>query len=436
VKPRSLFRRNVWTLAAALLIFQLLAFGVIAYFVVVPLATRATDDLAAIMVLAAKTWVELPPATRADFEHELQRRHGLIVKIEPTPLPEQTSYLPYRVLLEQALNERLGKTVSVRTTYNPEFYWVDIPMGGQVLRIGFARDRIGAQPVYALTIIFIALLMIVFATAFFLARHLTRPLTQFAQAAQAVGRGQAPAPLAETGPAEFAALASAFNRMAQDVHELLANRTTLLAGISHDLRTPLARLRLAIEMLPDDADPTLVSGLQRDLEVMDVLLGQYLELARGMVEETAEMLDLRELVDANVTDARRAGAEIRWAPGTTPLLCAVRPHALERILTNLLDNAQRYGAAREIEVECKLEAGNVVINVLDRGPGIPAAERDAIFRPFHRLESARSIEGGGSGLGLAIAHQFAEANNWKLAFNTRPGGGTIASIRLTCTVSG
>jgi two-component system, OmpR family, osmolarity sensor histidine kinase EnvZ len=109
----------------------------------------------------------------------------------------------------------------------------------------------------------------------------------------------------------------------------------------------------------------------------------------------------------------------------------VRPRALERILTNLIDNARRYGGGREIEVECTSEEGHAVIRVLDRGPGIPEAEREAVFRPFHRLEPARSAAGGGSGLGLAIARQLADANHWLIALDARPGGGTVASVRIT-----
>ena len=428
----SLFRRTALTLAAAFVLLMLVVFGAIAYYVTVPLGRQATQDLAALMVLSAQTWAELPPATRDDFERELKEHHGLIVQAARTPPPDHTSYLPYRMLLEQALTERLGFTVPVRTTRDPEFYWADIPAGSHTLRVGFARDRIGAQPPYALATIFAALFVIVITTALLLARRLTLPLTRLARATQAVGSGQVPEPLPATGPAELAQLARAFNRMSQDVRELLANRTTLLAGVSHDLRTPLARLRLAVELLPRDTDPGLVAGLQHDLEAMDALLGQYLELARGMVEEAIETLDLRELVDAVVVDARRAGAEVRWSPGATPVLCAVRPRALGRILTNLLDNARRYGGGREIEVECTSEEGQAMIRVLDRGPGISEAERDAVFRPFHRLERARSAAGGGSGLGLAIAQQLADANHWLIALAGRPDGGTVASVRMTC----
>lgn len=430
----TLFHRTALTLAVAFVTLLLVVFGALAYYVTVPLGRQTNEYLAALMVLSAQTWAELPPATRDDFEYELKQRHGLIVQPARAPLSGQTSYLPYRVLLEQALSKRLGRAIPVRSTGDPEFYWADIPVGNHTLRVGFARERIAVQLPYALLAIFAALLAILIATALLLARRLTQPLTQLAQTAQAVGRGQTPEPLPETGPAELAALARAFNRMAQDVRELLANRTTLLAGVSHDLRTPLARLRLAVEMLPRTADPALLAGLERDIVAMDALLGQYLELARGMVEEIPETLDLRELVDAAVVDARRAGAQVRWTPCAAPVPCAVRALALERILTNLLDNARRYGGGREIGVECERGRDQVVIRVLDSGPGIPEAEREAVFRPFHRLEPARSAAGGGSGLGLTIARQLADANHWSIAIDTRPGGGTITTVGIACTL--
>lgn len=431
-RPPTLFRRTALTLTLAFVLLMLVALGAVAYFINLPLGRQATDDLAALIVLSAQTWVELPPATRPDFEHELTEHHGLIIQPADVPLPDHTSIYPYRMLLEQALENRLGHTITVSTTHNPDFYWVDIPVGGQKLRVGFAQDRIGVQPPFALATIFAAMLVIVVVTALILARRIAGPLTRMAHAAQLVGHGSEPQPLAENGSAEMAGLARAFNRMAQDVRELLANRTTLLAGVSHDLRTPLARLRLAVEMLPGESDPKLIAGLVRDLDVMDTLLSQYLALASGMIEEAIESLDLRELVDGVVADAQRAGANVHWTPGSAPVMCAVRAHSLERIVTNLLDNARRYSADGEIEIECISENGEVVIRILDRGPGIPEAERETVFRPFYRLEAARSVAGGGSGLGLAIARQLADANGWIIALDARPGGGMIAHLHLPC----
>lgn len=428
----TLFRRTALTLSVAFVILLFIVFGSISYFVNLPLGRQATDDLAALIVLSAQTWVELPPATRPDFERELIEHHGLIVQPADTPLPNHTNILPYRLLLEQALEKRLGYAVPVLTTHNPEYYWVDINMAGKNLRVGFAHDRVGTQQPYALATIFAAMLVTVVVTALILARRITGPLTRLAQAVQQLGHGTEPSPLPESGPAELASLARNFNHMARDVRELLENRTTLLAGVSHDLRTPLARLRLAVEMLPREFEPKLLAGIVRDLNAMDKLLTQYLALARGMIEESIESLDLRELVDGVVADARRAGATVRWSPGPASVICAVRPHALERIVTNLLDNARRYGEGNVIDIECKKVEREVVIRVLDRGPGIPEAERKMVFRPFHRLEVARSSAGGGSGLGLAIARQLADANGWSLTLDTRPGGGIIASVRLAC----
>lgn len=428
----SLFQRTALTLIAASVLLLTIVFGAVAYFVNLPLGRQATDDLAALIVLSAQTWVELPPETHSDFQHELIEHHGLVIQSADTPLKAHTDILPYRILLEQALEKRLGRKVTVKITHHPDYYWVDIPMAGQKLRVGFAHDRIGTQQPYALIIIFAATLVIVLITSLVLARRMTRPLTKMADAARQLGRGGEPQPLPETGASELAALAQTFNQMAKDVHELLANRTTLLAGISHDLRTPLARLRLTAEMLPKDADPALTTGLVRDLTLMDTLLAEYLELSRGMSKEARESLDVRELVDGVVTDIRRAGAIVNWTPNAEPVICTVRPHALERIITNLLDNARRYSDGNAIELECIQEEEQVRIRILDRGPGIPESEREAVFRPFYRLEAARSVAGGGSGLGLAIVRQLADANDWKITLAARTGGGTQAELVLAC----
>lgn len=430
-RPKTLFARTALTLAAALLLLQLVVFGAMAWFVTGPLGRRAADDLAALMVLSAQTWAELPPETRPDFERELAERHGLVLESVPQPLPEHDTLLPYRWLLESALERRLGRAIPVLTSPDPEFYWVDLPVADRTIRMGFARERIGAQPPYALSVIFAAFILAVIATALVLARRLTRPLRDLAEATRTVGRGAVPAPLPEDGPEELAQLARRFNLMGHEVQELLGNRTTLLAGISHDLRTPLARLRLAAAMLPRETDPALLGRIESDLDAMDRLIGQYLELARDMTPEPTERIDLRELIDKAVADARHAGARVRWEPESAgSCLREIAPLALGRILANVLDNARRYGGGHEIEVDCDCDSEPAAIFVRDRGPGIPDSERERVFRPFHRLEVARTRSAGGTGLGLAIARQLAERHGWEISLHPRPGGGAEARIVL------
>ena len=150
------------------------------------------------------------------------------------------------------------------------------------------------------------------------------------------------------------------------------------------------------------------------------------------MEKTIEQMDLRGLIDGVVATIRRAGASVNWTPNVKPVICAIRPHTLERIISNLLDNARRYGNNENIELECLHEKKQVRIRILDQGPGIPASEREAVFCPSHRLETACSVTGGGSGLELAFARQLAEANDWELSLGARSNGGTIAQIMLSC----
>ena len=217
--------------------------------------------------------------------------------------------------------------------------------------------------------------------------------------------------------------------MGEQVEELLANRTTLLAGISHDLRSPLARIQLALGMLSEKPDKTLVERVLRDVVGMNDLIARCLEVSRDFAEKESVELDLCDLLAEVALEFTHAGAEIRGHKGPDCRL-RVRPLALKRILANLVDNAQRYGAGQPIDIEYHIADGRVDICVLDRGPGIPESEREAVFRPFHRLEPSRSSRTGGSGLGLAIVRQLATANGWTVELAARPGGGTAACVRV------
>ncbi|MGH8688501.1 MAG: ATP-binding protein, partial [Burkholderiales bacterium] len=234
--------------------------------------------------------------------------------------------------------------------------------------------------------------------------------------------GETPEPLAERGPRELATVSAAFNRMASDLAALERERAMVLAGISHDVRTPLSRLRLALEM--SGAEPAAAQGMSADIEEMDQVVGQFLEFARGESEprtpQDPAML-LAEVAEHYAKLGRRV--EVRAAlAGEFPFART----ALRRAVTNLVDNALRY-AGEPVEVEARREADGLVIEVLDRGPGIPEDETERLKRPFTRLEPARSGRGG-SGLGLAIVERIARAHGGRLELAARPGGGLAARL--------
>jgi two-component system osmolarity sensor histidine kinase EnvZ len=263
-----------------------------------------------------------------------------------------------------------------------------------------------------------------------IALRLSRPLAALSAATSAVGRGEQQLALPETGPDELKALAGSFNQMSREVAELLENRTTLLAGLSHDLRTPLTRMRLAVELLPENEADELCSGLRQDMDEMDHLLRETLLLARGVGHgEKRQERNLGEIISEVVAGCRQGDVPVKWEPAES-VTWSVPVTSLKRVLSNLLGNAIRYGNNHPVAMELKKEQGAPVIRILDRGPGIPEEMRSAVFRPFQRLENSRSTTTGGSGLGLAIVQQLCNAQGWEVSLQPRSGGGTVAVLYL------
>ena len=429
-KRTSLFRSTAVTVASALVLLQLVIFSASAYYIIVPMARRSTDDLAALMVLSAQTWIELPPQTRPDFELELARQHNLWLITSKTALPDYEHYSPYMLLLEKALELRTGQDIRIKATeFGKTWFWVEFSSGEGHISIGFPQDRLGVQSPLALLLIALATILLTLMAAIVIARRISRPLQNLAEAAKHVGLGSTPEKLAEDGVKELAELAHTFNNMAQQVKELLENRTTLLAGISHDLRTPLARMRLAVEMLPQDTEPKIISRIKNDVEEMNRLIGEFLTFSRGLEKEVPQSVDLNQVLNELADNATAEGVAVRWQAMPSGV-CQVAVLALRRIVTNLLSNAVRYGAGNEVELLGEIAEQEIIIRVLDRGPGIPAGEVDNVFRPFYRLESSRSVTTGGSGLGLAIARQLANVNGWRIELIAREGGGTEARLTI------
>lgn len=432
-KPRrSLFRHTALIIAAGLLVFQLASGAAIFFNLMLPLAHRSADDMAALLVLSARTWVELPAATRPAFEAELLLSHHMELSEVRAPLGDDVGHHPYINFLRESLTTRLdpGSALHVTESADGRFH-ADILMAQRVLRFSFDKELITPHPSLALAWSAVAGLLVTLILAWLLARRITAPVARLTDAARQIGSGERPSRLPESGEHELAELARIFNQTAVQLAARRENQSTLLAGVSHDLRSPLARLKMALGMLAEERDSPLLSRMERDVGEMETLIGAQLELARAQEREAAEAIDidalLNELIEA--AEAQSPGQTHLRAAGP-PCQAVIAPLALRRILGNLLENALRYGGPGRLELVRRRCAGTLLIGVRDRGPGIPAAQREAVFRPFFRLDPSRNRTTGGSGLGLAIARQLAETQGWTVALKPRVGGGTSAWLAI------
>lgn len=209
---------------------------------------------------------------------------------------------------------------------------------------------------------------------------------------------------------------------------LLTTRTTMLAGVSHDLRTPLTRMRLTLELLRDAPNPALLDRLEREVERMNQLISQVMEMARGLQAEPAQLVDMVALFSTLQEDFKDDNTPLMVRCELPQIWAA--PMALRRVLSNLIQNAQRYAAGFPVTLVCEQGPQGVRIGVLDQGPGIPETELERMQQPFQRLEASRSQGTGGVGLGLAIVKELTKANGWRLQWISPPAGGLQCWIQL------
>ncbi|HRP97899.1 MAG TPA: ATP-binding protein, partial [Rhodocyclaceae bacterium] len=256
-------------------------------------------------------------------------------------------------------------------------------------------------------------------------RVATRPLSRLADAARALGEDPNRAALETGGPVEVALAASAFNQMQQRIREHVGERTRILAAISHDLQTPITRLRLRAEQIEDE---TLRVRVQSDLDAMQALAKEGLDYARSLdAAAPLQAVDLDALVDALCEDARDMGWQVDRS-GHIAHPCRAQVVALRRALWNLIENGVKFGG--RVEVTLAETAGTATLQVRDHGAGLPAAELERVFEPFYRTESSRNRETGGTGLGLAIARNLLRAQGGEVSLENAADGGLIATVRL------
>ena len=413
--------------------FLVIIISTLAYYMVVPLGHRATDDLASVITHAAETWDNIPVAQHEIFIKKMKTKHQLILTNSDVPLSDFSNLLPYLFFLETSLSKQLGKEIHLKESVAKDgehWFWVDIPITEGTLRFGFSRSRIGVNPPIVFFVLLIVGFFLIFFTAVILTYRLTVPLEHLYLAAQSVGKGRWPKPIQEKGAEELVVLVREFNNMSIQVKELLSNRTTLLAGIAHDLRTPLTQIQLALSMLPNDGgDTELMESIHNDLDNINHLISETLSISLGLEEQNATPIDINKELDDIINNIKKHDVSIEWSPGKSCIL-TLQALALRRIVNNLLENAIRYGDGKPVSVDYECNDEMVIVQIIDSGSGIPPEKIEAVFRPFYRLESSRGSSTGGSGLGLAIVKQLADANGWEIQLIPRPEGGTKAVLKL------
>jgi two-component system osmolarity sensor histidine kinase EnvZ len=420
--PRTLFRRNLWLIVALIVMGQLLNAVAYGQLVARPRIKQMAEATARSLQAVDEGLRLLPEADRAGFVARFNARaSGAPVD----RLPARLSLLERAFLTE--LTAQMGdapgaldwrREASGLLSVRVGVHWLVLPPVQAVHR--FARTWLIASVVSG----GLALL-----GAWLIQRRINRPLARLVDAARAVGAGQRRLALPTDGPEETAALARGFNEMAAALARDEEERLLMLAGLSHDLRTPLAKIRLASELLRDagQGDPALLDTLDRSLHGLDGLLTQFLDYARAAhpaEHEAPVEIPLRDFLAETLGLAPGLPQPV-LAPGA-PVTRRARPQALRRMVLNLVINAQNHGAP-PIEVACGEDGGAAWIEVRDRGPGIEASRVDVLKRPFQRGDAAR---GGapGSGLGLAIVERIARGEGAELRLLPREGGGLVARV--------
>lgn len=434
--PRSLLWRT-FLLVALLMVLSVAAwFAIFRGYEREPRARHLAQTLVSVANLTRAALVSARPEARRELLRELSDREG--IHIYPADATDRVEALPDRALLRRVaelVKEQMGPETRLTLEREGEralfvSFRIDDSEDGDYW-LALPRERM--ERVFPLGWLGwgAAALLLSLLGAWLIVFRITRPLKALQQAAEKVGAGETAVHLEESGPSELATVARAFNGMSADLARIDQDRALILAGISHDLRTPLTRLRMGIEMAGDEE---LRQGMSTDVEEMDKTIGQFLDFARSDGGEAPQDVDVAALLAELATQYRRRGFPVDLTPpptaSTSGVALSVRPQSLRRAVSNLIDNALRHaGGESPVELTLDVSDDEFVVDVSDRGPGIPADEVERVKRPFARLETARS-NAIGAGLGLAIVDRIARSHNGRLDLLPRPGGGLIARLML------
>ena len=424
--PRSLLGRSLLIILLPLVILQGVAFTIFYGSYLDVTSRRLAFAIAGEVAQSIELMHRFPGADNRDWilysawqRLEVPMRFAPGRSISGNPWVNQLG--PMDDDLAAALQDKVRLPFTMDWTTDPRNVEIEVQLPEGVLEVEAPRKRLYTSTLYLFVLWLAGSALLLFTVAAMFMRIQVRAIRRLAAAAELFGMGRDRGPIKPEGASEVRQAAAAFNRMQARISRFLTQRTEMLAGVSHDLRTPLTRLRLALAMLPVGAShPEDLADMATDLEEMERMIGGYLSFARGEGMEQAQPVDLSTMLGEVAAGSRRAGADVALhvPAGVTVLL---RPDALRRAVTNLLDNARRH--ARRIDVSARPGERNVEVLVDDDGPGIPPERRESVFRAFE-------TGGGGTGLGLTIARDIVRAHGGDIVLEESPLGGLRARIRL------
>jgi two-component system osmolarity sensor histidine kinase EnvZ len=426
--PTSLWGRSLLIIVLPVLVMQVAVTWAFFDMHWQTVTARLSDGLAGDIAWAAESWRDDPtPENMAVISERAERSMSLSVQLrEGDTLPAENRRGPIGVIdrtLEKALATRLDQPFWFDTTRYPAYVDIRVQQPQGVLRIIAPRERAVATQAHIFVLWLTIATVLLMSVAILFIRNQVRAIERLADAAEAFGRGETSENFKPHGAREVRAAANAFLAMRERIQRHIDQRTALLASVSHDLRTPLTRLRLELALAPPFKRARAMEG---DLDEMEHMIDEY--LAFGEAGEAAQAVSIADLLEAAAEDVRRAGAGVEvLAPAD--LTATLRPLAFKRALTNLAGNAAAHGEHVRLSAR-PLPSGGLEVAVEDDGPGIPEDMHEEAFRPFSRLDASRNQNRKGVGLGLAIARDVARGHGGEITLERSDLGGLRALIRL------
>lgn len=431
--PRGLFGRSLIIIVAPVVILQAIVSYVFFERDIDASTRRLSRDIAADVSFLIALEDSYPLKERAQLRAIASRMLRFEISFLPGErIPPPAKQHRHQSTIDQALDDviaqQIGEVRHFQTSRFGNDFDIRVEVHDGVLRMVVPRERatVSAPDIFILWMVGSSLILMAVAILFL--RNQVRPIERLARAADAFGKGRAVPDFKPYGATEVRRAAKAFLTMRERLERYLQQRTEMLAGVSHDLKTPLTRIRLQLAMMGKSPD---IEGMRKDVIEMEHMLDEYLQFARGQAGEQAEPTDMVGLardaaeraVRSRMTDSARLSFET-----SDPVMLTVRKRAIGRCITNLVDNALKYG--RHVSLSLRRDERVVEIWVEDDGPGIPEQKREEAFRPFHRLDEGRNLQTGGVGLGLAIARDIARAHGGDLVLASSAAGGLRAILRL------